>query len=245
MLRRKPSGEVDADNPMLPNWPEADFIIGNPPFITGQDLREELGSDYAEALWQANPRGPKSADFVMQWWDRAAHILVAEGSPLIRFGFVTTNSITQTFSRRVIESYLADSRVTLRFAVPDHPWVKPPKAEPRVKGDSRKQDRKKVAGTAAVRIAMTVADRDPAEGSFVTTKREAALDTDKPEVEYYPPVVGRINADLSTGTDVTKAVRLLANTGMCHDGVKLHGKGFALLRKEAEALELGQVEGLE
>ena len=54
---------------------------------------------------------PKSADFVMQWWDRAAHTLVANDSPLIRFGFVTTNSITQEFSRRVIADYLASPLV--------------------------------------------------------------------------------------------------------------------------------------
>ncbi|WP_086608356.1 DNA methyltransferase [Erythrobacter donghaensis] len=106
VLRRTPTGEPDTENPMIPDWPEADFIIGNPPFIGGKDIRSSLGGDYAEALWKANPRVPKSADFVMQWWDRAAHILAAEDSPLIRFGFVTTNSITQTFSRRVIENYL-------------------------------------------------------------------------------------------------------------------------------------------
>ncbi|GGD61021.1 class I SAM-dependent DNA methyltransferase [Erythrobacter arachoides] len=245
VLRHKPTGEADTDNPMAPDWPEADFIIGNPPFIAGQDLREELGSDYAEALWKANPRVPKAADFVMQWWDRAAHMLVAANSPLIRFGFVTTNSITQTFSRRVIERYLASNMLSLRYAVPDHPWVKPPKAEAKAKGVPRSKDRKKVAGTAAVRIAMTVADRNPAEGQIVTTKRESALDTDSPQVEYFPPVTGRINADLSTGTDVTQAARLLANAGICHDGVKLHGKAFALQRKEAEALGLGRRDGLE
>ena len=98
VLRHKPTGEADTDQPMVPAWPEADFIIGNPPFIgKGSIIREALGDDYVEALWAANPRVPKSADFVMQWWDRAAHILVAEGSALRRFGFVTTNSITQTF----------------------------------------------------------------------------------------------------------------------------------------------------
>jgi hypothetical protein len=38
-------------------WPEADFIIGNPPFIAGKDLRAELGEGYAEALWAAYPKG--------------------------------------------------------------------------------------------------------------------------------------------------------------------------------------------
>ena len=109
VLRMTATGEPDLDNPMAPDWPEADFIVGNPPFIGGKDIRRQLGGDYAEALWKANPRVPKSADFVMQWWDRAAHALVASGTRLKRFGFVTTNSITQTFSRRVIETYLATS----------------------------------------------------------------------------------------------------------------------------------------
>jgi hypothetical protein len=108
VLRRTETKEPDIANPMVPDWPEADFIIGNPPFIgKGALMRAALGDDYVEALRRANPRVPPSADFVMQWWDRAAHILTAENSPLIRFGFVTTNSITQTFSRRVIENYLA------------------------------------------------------------------------------------------------------------------------------------------
>src|SRR5690606_2670653 len=101
------TGDPDLDSPLPADWPEADFIVGNPPFIGGKDLRERLGGEYAEAMWQANPRVPGSADFVMQWWDRAAHALTADGSPLVRFGFVTTNSITQEFSRRVIQRYLA------------------------------------------------------------------------------------------------------------------------------------------
>ncbi len=106
VLRRTATSEPDTENPMVPDWPEADFIVGNPPFIGSKYLRELLGSDYAEALWKANPRVPASADFVMPWWDHAAHLLTAKNSPLRRFGFVTTNSITQTFSRRVIEGYL-------------------------------------------------------------------------------------------------------------------------------------------
>ena len=93
----------------MPDWPEADFIVGNPPFIGGKDLRDRLGSDYAEALGTPTPRVPKSADFVMQWWDRAAHTLTRRTARSVRFGFVTTNSITQEFSRRVIAGYLAPS----------------------------------------------------------------------------------------------------------------------------------------
>ena len=100
VLRRTATGEPDMDSKVPPTWPEAEFIVGNPPFIGGKDIRGTLGGDYAETLWAANPRVPKSADFVMQWWDRAAHLLAADGNALRRFGFVTTNSITQEFSRR-------------------------------------------------------------------------------------------------------------------------------------------------
>jgi len=109
VLARTATGEPDSDNPRRPEWPQADFIVGNPPFIGGKYIRERLGGDYAEALWKANPHVPKSADFVMQWWDRAADILTRPGTRLKRFGFVTTNSIAQVFSRRVIARYLASS----------------------------------------------------------------------------------------------------------------------------------------
>ncbi len=93
-------------NPRVPKWPEAEFIVGNPPFIGGKDLRAELGDGYAEALWKSRAKKTDSIDFVMYWWDMAATILLAKGSKLRRFGFITTNSITQTFSRRVIERHL-------------------------------------------------------------------------------------------------------------------------------------------
>ncbi len=34
------------------NWPQADFVIGNPPFIGGKDLRAVRGEGYTEALWR-------------------------------------------------------------------------------------------------------------------------------------------------------------------------------------------------
>jgi len=89
-------------NPRRPEWPAADFIVGNPPFIGGKDLRARLGDAYTQALWAAHKHINPSADFVMYWWDRAADILTARSTRLRRFGFVTTNSITQEFSRRVI-----------------------------------------------------------------------------------------------------------------------------------------------
>ncbi|MBX9635293.1 MAG: class I SAM-dependent DNA methyltransferase, partial [Magnetospirillum sp.] len=81
--------------PKAADWPQADFIIGNPPFIGGKDLRQDLGDGYTEALWSVyGKRVPNSADFVMYWWHKAAEkVRTAKAR---RFGFITTNSLNQT-----------------------------------------------------------------------------------------------------------------------------------------------------
>jgi hypothetical protein len=228
VLKMSELGQPDLETPMIPAWPEAEFIVGNPPFIGGKDLRDRLGTDYAEALWKANARVPKSADFVMQWWDRAAHTLVAKDSPLIRFGFVTTNSITQEFSRRVISNYVGanENRLSLVMAIPDHPWTKATK------------------DAAAVRIAMTVAERGEHEGELREVTKEIGLNTDEPKIELARTHV-RINPDLSAGADVNSVAPLKANEGVASPGVKLHGAGFIISPQKARDLGLGSREGLD
>jgi hypothetical protein len=52
--------------PRRPEWPQADFIVGNPPFIgKGSLQRDRLGEAYLEALWKVHPWINESADFVM------------------------------------------------------------------------------------------------------------------------------------------------------------------------------------
>lgn len=62
-------------NPRPAEWPDVEFIVGNPPFIGGKDMRAELGDGYAEAAWKARPHIPGGADFVMHFWDAAAEKL--------------------------------------------------------------------------------------------------------------------------------------------------------------------------
>jgi len=86
-------------------WPEADFVIGNPPFNFGKHLRNEVGHGYAEAYWRAYPDLPEAADYVMAWWIRAADLLAR--NKIRQFGFITTNSITQIFNRRIVAKALS------------------------------------------------------------------------------------------------------------------------------------------
>jgi hypothetical protein len=98
-------------------WPQADFIVGNPPFIGAASMRAALGNGYVEALRGAWPEVPESADFVMFWWHHAA-AQVACGRAR-RMGLITTNSLRQTFNRRVVQAAL--DKGTMHMAIPDHP----------------------------------------------------------------------------------------------------------------------------
>ncbi len=217
----------DYKNPTRPEWVPAEFIVGNPPFIGGKDLRARLGDEQVEALWRAYPEMNDSADFVMYWWDQAARILTAGKSILRRFGFVTKNTMTQIFQRRVTERYLiGKSPLSLVMAIANHPWTE---ATP---------------DAAAVRIAMTVAEAGKHEGALHAVVHETDLDTDAPLVEF-TTMRGLINADLTIGVDVSAARPLMAAEGLCSRGVPLHGAGFIVTPKQAEALGLGRRVGLD
>ncbi len=214
-------GGTDYPVPRRPPWPEAEFIVGNPPFVRGSEFRREFGDAYATAVWRLNPDISGQADLVMYFWDRASDVLIAKGSKLRRFGFVTTNSISAEFNRRIVAQRMsAASPISITWAVDDHPWYR---------GSS---------GGAQVRISMTVVERGERDGLLLEVVNEADLETDRPRVETMIRI-GRINPDLTIGVDVTKTMKLMANSDVCHDGVKLHGKGFRLTLSEAQHLGRG------
>jgi hypothetical protein len=202
---------LSPDHKKRPVWPEAEFIVGNPPFIgKGAALRHAYGDDYVEALWAAHDHMNESADFVMYWWDRAAELLTRKATVLRRFGFVTTNSISQVFNRRVLERHLnSKNPISLVLAIPDHPWTKVTK------------------DAAAVRIAMTVAEAGKHDGILREVVSETGLDSDTPSISF-DDNYGFINSDLTTGADVTSAKPLKAAQGLSSNGVMLAGSGFII-----------------
>jgi hypothetical protein len=65
----------------------------------------------------------------MFWWDKAAKL--ARSGAIRRFGLITTNSLRQTFNRRVLERHLAaEPPLALRFASPTIPGWTAPMARP-------------------------------------------------------------------------------------------------------------------
>ncbi|WP_353846130.1 DNA methyltransferase, partial [Tibeticola sp.] len=60
------------ETPRRADWPKADFIVGNPPFLGGSKKRGELGDDYFNALNRVyKDRIPGGADLVTYWFEKA------------------------------------------------------------------------------------------------------------------------------------------------------------------------------
>ncbi len=200
-------------------WPKADYIVGNPPFIGTSRMREALGDGYTEALRSVYPNVPDSADLVMYWWDKAAEL--TRTGKAQRFGFITTNSLRQTFNRKVLQHHLeAKKPLSLAFAIPDHPWV-----------DS--------TDGAAVRVAMTVGVPGKHPGVLQKVVKEVEAGTDDAAEVTLSTQQGKLFGDLTTGADVAGARPLLANQEIVGMGVKLHGMGFVVTEEEAKQLGLG------
>ncbi len=203
-------------NPRKAEWPEADYIIGNPPFIGNTRMIAALGEGYVEAIRNAYRSVPESSDFVMYWWHIAADLVSQSNAN--GFGFITTNSIKQPFNRKVISPFLTgDKKVSLSFAIPDHPWV-----------DS--------ADGADVRIAMTVATKGEGEGTLLQVVSEQKGEDESGSVVKFNVKRGVIYENLSVGANIASAVRMQSNKLISSLGVKVGGKGFIVDKEVAKIL---------
>jgi len=192
----------DYANPRPAAWPAADYVVGNPPFVGIVRMRESLGDGYTESIRKAYPGLPASVDYVMYWWHKAA--LLLRESKIKRFGFITTNSVTQTLSRRVIQMHMdAKPPLSIAFAIPDHPWVES-------------------SDGADVRIAMTCATLGNNSGELHFTEKNsknADIISSKYNVDIY--------SNLNT-IDTNDLSNIISNDKLASMGVKLHGSGFIL-----------------
>ncbi len=100
-------------------WPEADFIVGNPPFLGSRKARMELGNSYVDAYQTAFADLPEGVDFCCYWFELARRDCgVIDG---LRCGLLATQSIRGGSSREVLKRIKRDT--TIFFAESDRPWV--------------------------------------------------------------------------------------------------------------------------
>ena len=167
----------DPANPAEPEWPPAEFIAGNPPFLGGKLLRTGLSDDYVDLLFkQYDGRILAEADLVCYWFEKARAMIKA--GTVKRAGLLATQGIRGGANRRVLERIRDTGNIFMGWS--DHPWV--------LEG-------------AAVHVSIVGFD-DGSEG----------------ELELDGQPVNAINANLTSGTDLTVAKRLPDNLAIAFMG---------------------------
>ena len=106
--------------PVEAEWPEADFIIGNPPFLGGNKVRQELGDTYIDELFAVySERVPKFADLVCYWFEKARGQIANRNCR--RVGLLATQGIRGGANRAVLVKILNEGGIFLAWS--DRDWV--------------------------------------------------------------------------------------------------------------------------
>lgn len=208
-----------AADALFTDWPDADVIIGNPPYQSKNKMQGEFGPAYINRLRERFPDMPGRADYCVYWF-RKAHGSLKEGG---RAGLVGTNSIRQTYSRVGGLDYIVENKGTILEAVGSMPW----------------------SGIAQVHV--SIVNWIKCE-NFTNGKRRLAIQKgekkDGPWEVYELPI---IPSSLSPKIDVTSAKRLETNikSEACYQG-QTHGhQGFLLTLEERAELIKNEPEAKE
>jgi SAM-dependent methyltransferase len=189
-------------------WPEADAIIGNPPYLGSRFIAKEHGYEYVRKVHAAFPDVPKMADFCVYWF-RLAHDALKPGA---RAGLVATKTVTQNESREASLDYVVKNGGTITEAVSTQVWP----------------------GEAVVRVCIV----NWVKGNVAGLKKIFTQIGDSKSDEWKCETVEAINPTLATKTEVTAANVLRANQEpkRVYVGQYPFNEGFWLTPEEAGAL---------
>lgn len=193
---------------LFTEWPKADAIIGNPPYLGARRATVEYGADYMKKVRKRFHTVPGRADFCVYWF-RKAQSCLAEGQ---RAGLVGTNSIRQNFSREGGLDQILAERGTITEAVSSQVW----------------------SGDAAVHVSIV----NWIKGEDSQPKRLLFQIGDKVDSPWESYTLPWINSSLSSGIDVSTAIPLKANSSSsaCFQG-QTHGhEGFLLTLERGNQL---------
>jgi hypothetical protein len=223
-------------------WPKADVIIGNPPFLDARKITMEHGRDYVAKLEKLYPDIPRRADLCTYWFRKAAdHLpLCTANDPVAgRAGLVGTQNIRNNESREGSLDHVAKTG-TIIEAVQNQPW----------------------SGEADVHVSIAnwVNTRDPAvlpKTRRLWFKVEATSKSKAPRKRGTGPATKQyeldcrecetINSALSDQTDVAgakvlecsrKPKRCFEGQQPGHEGFRLGASEYIKLLKEENAAEV-------
>lgn len=164
-------------------WPKANAIIGNPPYLGAKLMKRRIGTAQTEAIRSIYSQLPGFTDLVCYWFEKARQYII-EGTAGAA-GFVSTSSITKNTNLPVMHRIVRDLRIYDAWSAEN--WV--------VEG-------------AAVQVSLICFERHcPAQRQSVLNGRP----------------VERINANLTSGLDLTDTLSLKENKGVSLLGVQKSG----------------------
>lgn len=188
---------------LFTDWPAADAIIGNPPFVAKNKMVPELGADYVKRIREAYPEVSGRADLCVYWF-RKAHDQLKTNQ---RAGLVGTNTIRQNFSREGSLDYIIKNQGTIYNAISKQVWT----------------------GDAAVHVSIV----NWIKGSLNAPKYLSWQEGDNVESPWVSFEVSQISPSLSMELDISEAKKLLGNTQskICYQG-QTHGHAGFLINEE-------------
>ncbi len=106
--------------PVPAEWPAAEFIVGNPPFLGDRMMRGGLGDEYVDTLRKTyQGRVPGGADLVCYWHEIAREQI--ELGRTKRAGLLATNSIRGGLNRRVLQRVKQSGGIFMAWS--DEEWT--------------------------------------------------------------------------------------------------------------------------
>ena len=111
----------DSDgNVVEPEWPDAEFIVGNPPFLGSLPFRRELGDDYADAVYDLyGERIPNSSDLCCYWFEKTRAQI--EAAKCRRAGLLATQAIRFQHNQRTLARVKETGGIF--NAISDQDWI--------------------------------------------------------------------------------------------------------------------------
>ena len=110
----------DPDNPKEPEWPAAEFIVGNPPFLGQAMMRDRLGGEYTSIIYDIySGRLPRTSDLCCYWFEKANGQIA--NAKTRRAGLLGTQAIRGGANRAVLGRIKEAGGIFMAY--PDKPWI--------------------------------------------------------------------------------------------------------------------------
>ena len=221
----------DMGNPA--QWPKADVIIGNPPFLGAKLLKPERGPDYVNAVRRAYPEVPGMADYCVYWFRKACDqlpVCTADDPVAGRAGLVGTQNIRNNQSRVGGLDHVVKT-ATIVEAVDNQPWSGEANVHVSIANWVKTKDslllpsRRRLWHKSKLRIGTSLL-------GFKDT------DQSRYDPDFTDCVI--INSALSNEEDLSKSSALKCNTApqRCFTGQMIGHEGFLVGQSQANSLTI-------